>query len=348
MIAYIIRQILLAIPVLFIVSLVTMLIPELISDDPVLALSGTQYLPPYQYEYLSEHWGYDQSFLTRYVIYVSHLFDLNHEALSTDLALLGESKSTFSVFLEKLPATFELVLLSLGIALILGISLGTLSAINHHKIGERIISTVALIGYSLPTFWLGLLLIAYFSVELRIMPVAQQLSVLFEIPKITGFMLIDTLLYDHEAYGHGRFDAFFDAARHLALPITTLCALPLAIIVRMTHVSMTEVLHAGFIRTAKACGLSPSRVLWQHAFSSALIQFIPRVGSQASVFMTIAIITESIFHWPGVGTWLIEAYKSGNLIALREGLFFVSFLMVLINMMVTILYGLIDPSIRTN
>ncbi|WP_153677245.1 ABC transporter permease subunit, partial [Pseudomonas aeruginosa] len=201
------------------------------------------------------------------------------------------------------------------------------------------VMTVSLAGYSMPIFWWGLILIMLFSVSLGWTPVSGRLDLLYDIEPKTGFMLIDTLLSDEQG-------SFLDAVRHLILPAIVLGTIPLAVIARMTRSAMLEVLREDYVRTARAKGLSPARVVFVHALRNALIPVLTVFGLQVGTLLAGAVLTETIFSWPGIGKWLIDAISRRDYPVVQNGILLVATLVILVNFVVDILYGLANPRIR--
>jgi dipeptide transport system permease protein len=198
---------------------------------------------------------------------------------------------------------------------------------------------VSLTGYSMPIFWWGLLLILLFSVQLDLTPVSGRVDLLYYIEPVTGFLLIDSLLSDQEG-------AFRSALAHLILPTIVLGTVPLAVIARMTRSAMLEVLGEDYIRTARAKGLPPIWVVGAHALRNALIPVVTVIGLQVAALFTGAILTETIFSWPGVGKWLVEAISRRDYPVLQGGALLIGSLVMAVNLFVDLLYGLINPRIR--
>jgi dipeptide transport system permease protein len=200
--------------------------------------------------------------------------------------------------------------------------------------------TVSLFGYSMPIFWWGLLLIMFVSVKLEWLPVSGRIDLInYYFDQPTGFMLIDTLL-------SGESGAFVDAVRHLILPAIVLGTVPLGVIARMTRSSMLEVLSEDYVRTARAKGLSPFRVIGVHALRNALLPVVTVIGLSVSSLLAGAVLTETIFSWPGVGHWLIESISRRDYPALQGGVMLVSTVVIGVNLVVDLVYGAINPRIR--
>jgi len=256
---------------------------------------------------------------------------------------LGKSMITqepvLSEFATLFPATIELAVCAILFALIIGIPAGMIAAVRRNSVFDHGVMGVSLTGYSMPIFWWGLLLILLFSVQLGWTPVSGRIAVLYDVTPVTGFLTIDSLL-------SGEPGAFKSAVMHLILPTIVLGTNPLAIIARMTRSAMLEVLGEDYIRTARAKGLSKVRVIALHAFRNALIPVITVIGLQVGVLFTGAILTETIFSWPGVGKWLIEAINRRDYPVLQGGLLMLGIVVMVVNLLVDVMYGVINPRIR--
>jgi dipeptide transport system permease protein len=224
-------------------------------------------------------------------------------------------------------------------AVIIGLPAGILAATRRGRFLDHSVMGASLVGYSMPIFWWGLLLILFFSVSLEWTPVSGRIDIDYDFPSVTGFMLIDSVL-------SGQDGAFKSALSHLILPMIVLGTIPLAVIARMTRSSMLEVLNEDYVRTAKAKGLSPPRVIWIHALRNALIPVVTVIGLQVGTLMAGAILTETIFSWPGVGRWLIGSIYRRDYWVLQGGTLLVASVVILVNLFVDLLYGLINPRIR--
>ena len=223
-------------------------------------------------------------------------------------------------------------------AIIIGIPAGIVAAVKRGTLVDQGIMSLSLAGYSMPIFWWGLLLIILFSNTLNLTPVSGRLSFLFEVEPVTGFMLIDSLLSDEKG-------AFKSALHHLVLPTIVLGTIPLAVIARQTRSAMLEVLSEDYVRTAKAKGLSPLRVISVHALRNAMITVVTVIGLQVAVLLAGAILTETIFSWPGIGKWIIFSVFSRDYYAVQGGLLLIAACVMVVNLIVDLLYGLINPRI---
>lgn len=204
---------------------------------------------------------------------------------------------------------------------------------------------LSLTGFSMPIFWWGLILIMFFSVTLGWTPVSGRIDLMYDIDPKTGFMLIDTWLAQ-QADPELNAGAFVDAVRHLILPAVVLATIPLAVIARMTRSSMLEVLREDYIRTARAKGLSPMRVVFVHALRNALIPVLTVIGLQVGTLLAGAVLTETIFSWPGIGKWLIDAIGRRDYPVVQNGILIVATLVIVVNFLVDVLYGIANPRIR--
>jgi dipeptide transport system permease protein len=242
-------------------------------------------------------------------------------------------------FLTLFPATLELAFFAMVFATVIGVPAGMLAAVKRGSAYDHAVMGTTLTGYSMPIFWWGLLLILFLSIQLGWTPVAKRLGDEFFVDKRTGFMLIDTLLSDEKG-------SFLDAVRHLILPTIVLGTVPLAIIARMTRSAMLEVLGEDYIRTARAKGLSTFRVIAVHALRNALVTVVTVIGLQVGVLLGGAILTENVFSWPGIAKWLVESIGRRDYPALQGGVLIIATLVMAVNLLVDLLYGLLNPRIR--
>lgn len=245
-------------------------------------------------------------------------------------------------FLQHFPATIELVMLALLFAIIFGLTLGIMAANRRGKWLDNTLMGVTLAGYSMPIYWWGMLLVLLFSLTLGWTPVAGRIDYIYDVPPVTRFMLIDSLL-SQEQYG---FNAFFNALLHLILPAITLSTIPMAIIARMTRSSLLGVLKAEYIRTARSKGLSQQRIIWVHALRNAVIPILTISGVQVSIIMSGVIITEYIFAWPGVGKWLLEAVSRRDFASIQAGILALSLLVIAFNLALDLLASYMNPRLR--
>jgi|SRR5438552_484208 len=333
MLRFVLTRISLVVPTFIGITLLTFFIIRLIPGDPIELLAGEHGIDPARHELLRHQFGFDRPVLVQYADYVGKILhgDLG-ESLSTRQPVLRE-------FGELFPATIELSASAMLFAVIIGLPAGLLAATRRGRLLDHSVMGTALVGYSMPIFWWGLLLILFFSVYLEWTPVSGRIDIAYDFPSVTGFMLIDSLL-------SGQDGAFISVLSHLILPMIVLGTIPLAVIARMTRSSMLEVLNEDYIRTARAKGLSPPRVVWIHALRNALIPVVTVIGLQVGTLMGGAILTEHVFSWPGVGHWLIESIARRDYPILQTGVLLIACVVILVNLFVDLLYGLINPRIR--
>jgi ABC-type antimicrobial peptide transport system permease subunit len=285
---------------------------------------------------LSKQLGLEQSYLQQYLLFLQRLLD-GQWALS-----FSSQQNVLTEMLLVMPATLELAAYALFLSLCIGIPLGIIAAVRKDKWLDKLISSLALIGFSVPIFWWALLLIMVFSLSLGWLPTSGRLSVLYEIKPDTGFMLLDILLAD-VSY---RQQAMLDALRHMLLPSIVLATYPTTVMIRFTRDSMLDVLEQNYIKTARAKGLTRLQVLYTHGLRNALLPVTRQVGLQFSTLITLAMITEVIFSWPGIGRWLIDSIYQRNFPAIQGGVLLVSSLVILVNMLTEILHTLFNPLAR--
>jgi len=334
MLKIVLKKILSIIPLILGITLLSFSLIRMVPGDPVLLLLGERGGSPEQYQRMKKNLGLDKPPVIQYLYFVKNI-------LSGDLGTSVVSKRpVWDEFKARFPATFELGMLGLLLAIVFGIPLGILAAVKRNSFIDYGVMGISLIGYSMPIFWWGLVLILIFSVTLGITPVSGRMSVLFDIPHVTGFLLIDTLLSDEG------FPAFLDALKHLLLPSIVLGTIPLAVIARMTRSSMLEVLGENFIKTAKAKGLSTREIIFVHALRNALIPVITVIGLLFGSIITGAILTETIFSWPGIGKWMVASVTARDYPVIQSGIVLIASFIIIINTSVDLLYRWINPRMR--
>lgn len=282
---------------------------------------------------LRQQLGLDKPLYVQYGLFMGRLVqgDLGR-ALRTNEKITTEIATHF-------PATLELALVAITFAVVLGMLAGIVSATRQYSLFDYGSMVLSLIGVSMPIFWLGLVLMIIFSVNLGWLPLSGRLSYDITLESITGLYLVDSIL-------QGNWTAFKDALHHIIMPAFTLSTIPMAIIARMTRSSMLEVLRQDYIRTAKAKGLAPRVVHYKHALRNALIPIVTIIGLQFSILLGGAILTETIFAWPGIGSWLLNAVYARDFNAVQGGTMLIATLFVLINVLVDLLYAVINPRIK--
>lgn len=237
------------------------------------------------------------------------------------------------------PATMELCLLSFALALLLGLPVGILAGIMRNRWQDKLISTLALIGFSIPVFWLALLLILFFSLTLGWFPVSGRFDLLYEVRPVTGLALVDAWLsespYRHEIIG--------SVARHMVLPVVALAVAPTTEIIRLMRISTTEVCEQNYIKAATTRGLSRFTIIRRHVLHNALPPIIPRLGLQFSTMLTLAMITEVVFNWPGLGRWLINAVRQQDYAAISAGVMVTGTLVIVVNILSDMISVMTSP-----
>ena len=333
MLRFILAKLLYLIPTMLGITLVAFGFIRLLPGDPVLLMAGERGVSPERYAQIAAQLGYDKPIWQQYLNYLGNL-------LQGDLGnSLVTKKPVLAEFLALFPATVELALVAIVIATVIGVPVGVIAAIKRGSWFDQISMTGALIGFSMPIFWWGLLLIIFFSGVLGWTPVSGRISLMYFFPPVTGFMLIDSLLSGQEG-------AFASALSHLILPSVVLATIPLAVIARQTRSAMLEVMGEDSVRTARAKGLPTRRVIGVHALRNAMIPVITTIGLQIGVLMAGAILTETIFSWPGIGKWMIDSISRRDYPVVQSGLLLIAAIVMIVNLIVDLTYGLINPRIR--
>lgn len=333
MLRYVLHRLALIIPTFIGITIVAFGLVRMLGSDPVALLAGERVMSPERHAQLSEQFGFNRPIWEQY-------FDFVLGALQGDFGISIKTKTAvLDQFLTLFPATLELAIFAMIFAIAIGIPAGIFAAIRRGSWFDQLTMGGALVGYSMPIFWWGLLLIVLFSGILGWTPVSGRIALNFFFKPITGFMTIDSLL-------HGNWPAFVSALRHLILPSIVLGTIPLAIIARQTRSAMLEVLGEDYVRTAKSKGLSPRRVIGLHAFRNALIPVVTTIGLQVGLLMAGAILTETIFSWPGIGKWMVDAIGRRDYATVQGGLLIIALIVMVVNLTVDVLYALINPRIR--
>lgn len=330
--AFILRRLALLIPTLAGISVVVFLMIYLVPGDPAQVMLGER-ANAESLAALRADLGLDQPFH----IQLGRFFG---DLLTGDLgrSFRTHEKITVEIF-RRFPATVELTMAAMLFAIVGGIGLGLLAAVQRGRMVDYLSMTVATAGISMPVFWLALVLILVFAVELPWMPISGRISPDIYVEHRTGLYIIDAI-----AAGNTR--ALWDVLRHLALPAVTLGTIPLAVIARMTRSSLLEVLGEDYIRTAHAKGVGPVMVLLRHAMRNASIPTLTVIALEFGYLLGGAIITETIFAWPGIGRWLFLAVLARDFRAVQGGVLLIATLFILVNLLADILYAWLDPRIR--
>ncbi len=339
MFGFVLRRLALVVPTFIGITLLAFSLIHLIPGDPVQVMAGERRLDPAFHAEVLHRLGLDRPLYEQYAVYLWKSVRLD----------LGESfvthEAVWSEFLKLFPATLELSICAMLLAVVLGLLAGVLAAIKRGTVLDHGVMGLSLTGFSMPIFWWGLLLIMFASVYMRewapawALPVSGRLALEYDIAPRTGFMLVDAWL-------SGEAGAFRSALSHLVLPSIVLGTVPLAVIARMTRSSMLEVLREDYVRTARAKGLSPARVVFVHALRNALVPVVTVIGLLVGTLLGGAVLTETIFSWPGVGKWLIDAISRRDYPVVQGGILIVATLVIAVNLLVDVMYGLINPRIR--
>ncbi|HEY3983340.1 putrescine export ABC transporter permease SapB [Cedecea sp.] len=237
------------------------------------------------------------------------------------------------------PATMELCILAFGLALLIGIPVGMLAGIMRNKWQDKLISALALVGFSIPVFWLALLLTLFFSLTLGWFPVSGRFDLLYEVKSVTGFALVDAWLSDSPY----RSEMIVSALRHMVLPVAALAVAPTTEVIRLMRISTIEVFDQNYVKAAATRGLSRFTILHRHVLHNALPPVIPRLGLQFSTMLTLAMITEVVFSWPGLGRWLINAIRQQDYMAISAGVMVIGSLVIIVNVISDILGAMANP-----
>lgn len=326
-------------PTMLGITLIAFFVIRLAPGDPVLLMVGERGADQALYLQMSERLGLGEAMPLQYLHFVGN-------------ALLGDfgtsivsGRKVLSELMSRWLATMELGCAAVVIALLVGVPVGIAAAIRCNTWFDRLVTVVSLIGYSMPIFWLGLVLILVFSVSLGWTPVSGRLGIEFDVPERSGFLLIDSLFPDVlHTYGFG---AYFSSLRHLLLPALTMSAVPLAAFARISRSSMLAVLSEDFIRTARAKGLAEHQVIWRHALRNTLLLIIT-VGGLFFVSAAVAgaILTESIFGWPGIGSYVVSSVNARDYPVIQGSILLIGALVIVTNRLVDRLYRLADPKMR--
>ena len=339
MLSFLLKRLALVIPTFVGITLLAFSLIHLIPGDPVQVMAGERRLDPEFHAEVMKKLGLDRPLHEQYFAYL-------WKALHLDL---GESFVThepvWSEFLKLFPATVELALCAMLFASVLGLLAGVLAALKRGTVLDHGVMGLALTGFSMPIFWWGLLLIMFFSVAMRdiapalALPVSGRMALEFDIPVKTGFMVIDAWL-------SGEPGALKSALSHLLLPSIVLGTIPLAVVARITRSAMLDVLKEDYVRTARAKGLAPRRVIFVHALRNALVPVITVIGLLVGSLLGGAVLTETIFSWPGIGKWLIDAILRRDYPVVQGGILISATLVIAVNLGVDLLYGWVNPRIR--
>jgi peptide/nickel transport system permease protein len=329
---YAIKRFLTIVPVLIGVSLIVFSFTHLIPGDPAVAMLGERATPQRVAEVRAQL-GLDKPLYTQYFIYVDKVLhgDLGASILRGDPVLRD--------LIRRFPATVELALSAILIAIAVGVPMGIISAVWRNSFFDGFSRLVALTGVSMPIFWLGLMLAWFFGVVLRWLPTGFRLGTDVTLVAVTNFNILDSLLAKNPA-------ALLSSFRHLVLPAVALSTIPMAVIARMTRASLLEVLSQDYIRTAESKGLPQQAVVLRHAMRNALLPVMTVTGLQVGRLLAGAILTETIFSWPGIGLWIYESIQARDYPIVQGATLFIATIFVMVNLITDLLYAAVDPRIK--
>ena len=332
MFKYFIKRLLLLIPVVLGVSVLVFIIMHVFTSDPSANILG-QHASQDQIDALRQQLGLNDPLYKQYLTFITGILQGDFGT-----SLITKSSVATEIF-SRFPATIELAIISIIVASIVGITLGVLSAVKQNSIIDYLCMGTSLVGVSMPIFWLGLILIVVFSVTLGWLPVSGRATIGMEPVKITGLYLLDSLL-------SGDMAAFFDSLEHLVLPVIALASYSTAIIARMTRSAMLEVLGQDYIRTARSKGLVESIIIRSHGLRNTLIPVTTVIGLQLGSLLGGAVLTETVFSWPGIGSYTIDAILKSDFPVVQGAVMIMAIVFVLVNLLVDLLYAFIDPRIK--
>lgn len=329
---YITKRVLMLLPVLLGVSILAFSLIRLAPGDPALTISGL-HASPQVISAIREKYGLDKPLSTQYWVWLKQILhgDLGRSIVSNEYVT--------KEILERFPNTIELTMLAMIFAVVIGSIAGITSASRQYSVFDYSFMGVALFGLSMPVFWLGIMLMMIFGVYLRWLPISGRISMMISFQRITGFYLLDSLIT-------GNFTAFISSLRHLILPSVALSTIPMATIARVTRSSMLEVLRQDFIRTERAKGLSERMVIYKHAVRNAMIPVITVIGLNFGLLLAGAILTETVFSWPGIGRYVVDAVNMRDYPVVQGCVLFFALMFVIVNLITDIVYVYIDPRIH--
>lgn len=328
-----VERLLQTLPVLFGISVIVFLMITLTPGDPVEIMLADSRATAEQAEQLRRDLGLDLPLHERFLVFLGN-------ALTGDFGMsFFHRRPVLDVILERLPATIELTLAAMAVALLVAIPLGVAAAVHRDAWIDRALSALSLFGVSLPGFWFGILLILLFAVTLGLFPVGGRTAFDLEVARVTGFLLVDSLLA-------GRLDAFGAALRHLALPAITLGLPTAALLARVVRSSMAEVLTSDYVLFAEAKGISRRRVLLRHALKNALIPVVTVAAIETGSLLGGNMIVETVFGWPGLGRLVVESIFARNYPLVQAAVLLYAVTYVMLNFMADVAYTALNPKVR--
>lgn len=332
MLRFVVRRLLLLVPILIGLSILVFFWVRALPGGPAQALLGERATPE-AVATIERQYGLDKPVYVQYWRFVKKVgrFDFG-DSTTSRRPVVEELKQRF-------PATVELALAAMIFSVVFGIPLGFIAAKRYGTFTDHASLVASLLGISIPIFFLAILLKYVFAVELGLLPTVGRLSVLIDLEHPTNFYLLDALV-------SGNLEALWDAIKHLILPAVALGSIPLAIIARITRAAVLDVQNEDYVRTARAKGMSPGIVDRRHVMRNALLPVTTIIGLQVGLLLSGAVLTEKVFAWPGMGTWLVDAIADRNFPVLQGGILFLAIVFVLVNLLVDLSYAVVNPRIR--
>jgi peptide/nickel transport system permease protein len=332
MLRFVVRRLLLLVPILLGLSILVFAWIRALPGGPAAALLGERATPA-AVEALRHQYGLDKPVPVQYWKYLKQIVTLNFGNSSTS------RQPVSTEFKQRFPATVELSIAAGLFSLLFGLPLGFIAAKRYQGLLDHASLVISLVGISTPIFFLALILKYIFAVKLHWLPSVGRISPLIDLPHPTNFYLLDSLLA-------GNFSAFVDVGKHLVLPAIALGSIPLAIIARITRAAVLDVQNEDYVRTARAKGLPPIIVDYRHVLRNAMLPISTIIGLQVGLLLSGAVLTETVFAFPGIGSWLVDAIKARNYPVIQGGVMFVAIIVVFVNLLVDLSYGLLNPKIR--
>jgi peptide/nickel transport system permease protein len=332
MLRFVVRRLLLLVPILLGLSILVFLWIRALPGGPAQALLGER-ATPQAIAQIEHEYGLDKPVYVQYFRYMETLgrFDFG-QSVTTRRDVTTELE-------QKFPATVELAFGAMLFSIVFGIPLGFFAAKRYGGAFDNISLVASLLGVSIPVFFLGIILKYIFAIKLGLLPTVGRIDVLIDLEHPTNFYVLDALIA-------GNVHAFFDVLKHLILPAVALGSIPLAIIARITRAAVLDVQNEDYVRTARAKGMAPGIVDRRHVLRNALLPIVTVIGLQVGFLLAGAVLTETVFAWPGIGTWLVDAIESRNYPVLQGGILFVALVFVLVNLIVDVSYAFLNPRIR--
>ncbi|HUS99001.1 MAG TPA: ABC transporter permease [Candidatus Thermoplasmatota archaeon] len=329
---YIIKRLLQIIPVILGVTLIAFALIHLAPGDPVRTMLG-QHATQQEIDDIRIKYGLDQPVYVQYFIWLGDVLQgdlgrsiLSHEQVTTEIG-------------ARFPNTIELAIAATIFAVLIGVVAGIISATKQYSIADYSVMSLALFGISMPVFWLGIMLMMIFGVILGWLPIGGRIDLLIPFHSVTGFMVLDSIITLNGA-------ALISVLSHLILPAIALGTIPMAIIARTTRSSMLEILRQDFIRTERAKGLSERKVIYKHAIRNAMVPVVTVIGLNFGLLLSGAILTETVFSWPGVGRLVVDAVYARDYPLVVGCILVFALVFVIVNLITDLLYTYIDPRIH--